>query len=191
MLSLIRDTNTWPKWNSFCPACSISPKKPKGSGDGDGGAEGESEHEMRSGKEGWLEQGSVASIDVFMNGDGLVKGRRKSREQGVIVTAIHALDDGRVGYRIAWKSTGWSHWQMHSERVMEFVDDGNGGTEYACWETFGGILASVIKATYGGTLVERFGDYARDMRGWFEKNGGQGVKANGFTNGAPVANGSA
>ena len=55
---------------------------------------------------------------------------------------------------------------------MEFVEielEGGGkGTEFSCWETFGGVLAPVVKATHGGTLVERFGDYQRDVKAFLE-----------------------
>jgi hypothetical protein len=108
-----------------------------------------------------------------MSGDGLIPDRKRSRTQGVIITVVSPLNEaGRKGYRIAWKSTGYSHWQLHSERVMEFLeialDDGKIGTEYSCWETFGGLLGPVVKSTFGNQLVDRFGDYARDVRGYFE-----------------------
>ena len=105
--------------------------------------------------------------------------KKKSRDQGIIVTQLGLLSDetGRTGYVIAWKSTAYRHWQMHCERVMEFVEiDGGAGTEYVCWETFGGLLGSVVKATVGGQLVERFGDYTRDLKGFVEGMQGQGVE---------------
>jgi hypothetical protein len=49
--------------------------------------------------------------------------------------------------------------------------ENDGGTDYACWETFGGLLGSVVKATYGHQLVERFGDYARDVKRFVEGMG--------------------
>lgn len=112
-----------------------------------------------------------------MSGDGLVPGTKKSRDQGIVITTLRKLEgEEGEGYRIAWKSTGWSHWQLHSERVMDFKADGRGGTEYVCWETFGGLLAVAVKGMVGGTLVERFGDYARDVKGFLEggKAGGKG-----------------
>lgn len=125
---------------------------------------------------------TVAVIDVFMNGDGLVQGKKKSREQGIVVTILERFEDQekRKGLRIAWKSTGWAHWQMHSERVMEFVETEDGGTEYSCWETFGGVLGSVVKRMVGEQLVDRFGDYARDVKKFVE--GGK-KKENGVANG--------
>lgn len=126
-----------------------------------------------TGKEGWLEIGTVAVIDVFMNGDGLVEGKKKSRVQEIVVTVLERIEaeGGKKGVRIAWKGTGWSHWQLHSERVMDFVETEDGGTEYSCWETFGGVLGSAVKTTVGGQLVDRFGDYARDVKEFLEGGG--------------------
>lgn len=96
----------------------------------------------------------------------------------MVVTVLSPLPststtEGKKGYRLAWKGTGFSHWQLHSERVMEFISidlgEGKGeGTEFNCWETFAGIMAPVVKATYGGTLAERFGDYQRDVKAFLE-----------------------
>ena len=167
VLNLVRDTKGWPKWNSFCPRGVITSKskakskvKEESFGGGDEG-------------EGWLEKGTEAVVDIFMSGDGLVKGRRRSRTQAILITVLERIDDEkdgvkRSGYRIAWKSTGWAHWQLHSERIMEFVAREEGGTDYACWETFGGMLGPVVKRMVGSTIVERFGDYARDVKGFLE-----------------------
>ena len=118
-----------------------------------------------------------------MEGDGLEEERRqrKSRNQGIVVTRLERLGEnegeGEKGYRIAWKSTGYSHWQLHSERVMVFLErEGGRATEYVCWETFGGVLGSVVKAMVGGQLVDRFGDYARDVKGFAEARGSRLVE---------------
>lgn len=108
-----------------------------------------------------------------MSGDGLIPGRKRTRTQGIEVTVLSPIDEnGKKGFRLAWKGTGFSHWQLHSERVMEFIEidlaNGEQGTEFTCWETFAGVLAPVVKATYGNTLVERFGDYQRDVKAYLE-----------------------
>ncbi len=114
-------------------------------------------------------------IDVFMNGDGLVEGGVRSRKQEIHCTLLEKIEDegeGKRGYRIAWKSAGWSHWQLHSERVMEFIEvdvDGKIETDYSCWETFGGMMGSTVKFTVGSQLIDRFGDYARDVKEFLEK----------------------
>ena len=94
-----------------------------------------------------------------------------------IAPSSTSTSPSKTGYRLAWKGTGWSHWQLHSERVMEFVEleleNGEIGTEFSCWETFGGVLGPVVKATVGGTLVERFGDYQRDVKTYLENGKGE------------------
>jgi hypothetical protein len=91
----------------------------------------------------------------------------------MVVTVLSPINENeKQGFRLAWKGTGFSHWQLHSERVMEFIEieleNGEHGTEFSCWETFAGVLAPVVKATYGSTLVERFGDYQRDVKAYLE-----------------------
>lgn len=164
VFTLIRDTKNWNKWNTFCPSVTLSPKSPP--------PQPSSDPNIPTGNPGYLELGTIGTIDVFMNGDGLVPGRKRSRTQGIIVTSLSAIvptsESPKEGYRLSWKSTGFSHWQLHSERVMEFLaitlENGEPGTEFSCWETFGGVLSSLVKATYGHTLVERFGDYQRDVK---------------------------
>lgn len=122
-LHLIQDTNSWKEWNSFCPHCVI--EKGKGKLDGE-------RVEGRREEEGWLESGSVATIDVYLNGDGLLEGRKRSRTQGVVITRVEDFDeecgegqegrDGRrKGYRIAWKSTGWAHWVCFSSPLFDIT----------------------------------------------------------------------
>lgn len=45
-------------------------------------------------------------------------------------------------------------------------------------ETFGGAMALVLKWTVGPTLVDRLGDYGRDIKDFIEKNEGGGVVNN-------------
>jgi len=174
VLSLVRDTTTWPSWNTFCPTCTISPQTSP--------SPPSTDPNLVSGKAHWLDLGTVAVVDVFMNGDGLVPGTKRSRTQGLCITRLEKIEEeGKKGYRIAWKGTGWSHWQLHSERVMEFIEcelDGAGmGTDYVCWETFGGVLGVMVKTAVGSQLVDRFGDYSRDIRNYFllqaERDGGK------------------
>jgi hypothetical protein len=179
VLSLVRDTNTWPQWNSFCPAAVISPRKypvPECE-----------DINLPTGKEGWLEVGSEVTIDVHLSGDGLVEGSKRSRTQAIVITKLERIsEENKKGYRIAWKAVGFSHWQLHSERVMEMIEvEGGSKTDYVCWESmsldsmskkytnsttaFGGMLGSMVKMMVGAQLVDRFGDYSSDLRNYFEQ----------------------
>lgn len=166
VLNAVRDTTTWATWNTFCPSCTFgAAKKPAQ-------APAAEQPELGS-REKWLEPGSVCQITYSMIGDAA----KSSGQQGVEVTVLRALtperDDGKDGFTIAWISTGRRHWQLHSERIMEFVDDGEGGCLYACWETFGGVLGTAVKAVVGGQLRDRFGDYAKDVKGFVEQSNGR------------------
>lgn len=145
VMNLVRDVDGWPRWNSFCPHGKITSRDEK--------------VKSAPGEESWLKIGDKVKFDVHMSGDGLNPAKKRSREQEVEVTFMEEIvggeEDGSLigpevwrseyqkedarkgkkGWRIAWKSHGFSHWQMHSERVMEFYEDGQGGTEYLCWET--------------------------------------------------------
>lgn len=154
-LSLIRDTKRWGEWNSFCPKCIVKPRAAKGKESDEANGKGGSEDEdgkWLEGEEldGWLKVGTEMTFDTFLNGDGLVEGRKRSRTTTVVVTRIEKMSgsldpspreevDGKPGkgYRIAWKNLDYAHWQLRSERVMEFVevqmDDGKIRTRYACW----------------------------------------------------------
>ena len=179
VLNLIRDTSTWLEWNSFCPRCEINNKSTK--------ANSEIDPDIPTGQEGWLDAGTTATIDVHMSGDGLTPGKKRTRTQSVFVTYIDALplsssteksdainQENKRGYRICWKATGLGSF-LYSERVFELLecrlDEAGGitGTDFTCYETFGGVLAITVKLTYGSTLVERFGDYSRDVREYFSK----------------------
>ncbi|KAH9220232.1 hypothetical protein DL95DRAFT_456764 [Leptodontidium sp. 2 PMI_412] len=187
VLSTIRDTGTWPHWNGFTPFFTFSPFPPSSLSPKTKSSNPESD--IPAGKEGWLNLGSQGSMSVYMSGNGLVSGAKKSRMQDMVVTVLEPLsssttstspssspssqlpEKNRKGYRIAWKALGYAHWQLHSERVTELTeidegDEGRKGTEYVCWETFGGVLAPVVKLAVGGTLRERFGEYAAGLRGF-------------------------
>jgi len=197
VLSAIRDTKTWSQWNGFTPLftfkSSLSPESTSQSTPES--RTGDSDPALVTGKPGWLDLGSEGDMTVFMNGDGLVEGSKKSREQGMIITVLEPLttplassqdsaqnQTRKKGYRIAWKSVGYAKWQLHSERVTELVEvdegsEGRKGTEYVCWETFGGVLAPVVRLAVGGTLRERFGEYAEGLRGFCGEGTGKGVES--------------
>ncbi|KAI1112148.1 hypothetical protein F5Y14DRAFT_278876 [Nemania sp. NC0429] len=89
------------------------------------------------------------------------------------VTALEAFDDGEVrGYRVAWKAVGMPSFLLRSERVQEFVEhvlpDGAVETRYACWETFGGVLAYLVPR---GQLESGFGRWMDGLKKVVEEAG--------------------
>ncbi|KAH8809090.1 hypothetical protein F5884DRAFT_794442 [Xylogone sp. PMI_703] len=196
LLNAVRDVSTWPEWNTFCPEgriiSSSSSASPSSTDNDQQPRLGKNDHP------GWLETGSTCDLLVYMSGDMNRGGSRHQevRVTGiwkledceeiaipeeklsyeVSSTAVFDSVSGerrkRKGFRIAWMACGWREWQMRSERVMEFEEvlgeDGEVKTLYTCWETFGGVLGVAVKLAVGSALVERFGDYARDLKGFVE-----------------------
>lgn len=118
------------------------------------------------------------TFDVYMDGSGLAP-KKAPRVQRAVVTTLEPLplDGDKRGYIIAWKANEWTDWTLRTERVMEFVEykmeDGTIGTAYENWETFGGMLARFVRSNYGEQLVDRFGDYSRDLQGEVMKRMGE------------------
>jgi len=78
-------------------------------------------------------------------------------------------DDGRKGYLVAWKGLGYPDWSLRTERVQEFIELPDIGTEYKTWETMGGVLARVVKRMVGEELVGLFEGWGESLAGWSEQ----------------------
>ncbi|EON98780.1 putative polyketide cyclase dehydrase protein [Phaeoacremonium minimum UCRPA7] len=83
-------------------------------------------------------------------------------------TMLEPFPGERKGWRLAWKPTSFPEWFMRSERIQEVVDDGNGGTEYTCWETFYGPFSPVIRMVVGAKLCKGFEGWAEGMKKFAE-----------------------
>ena len=59
---------------------------------------------------------------------------------------------------------------LRADRVQEIVET-QGGCEYVTWESFGGLMAPVVRLAVGGGLVDRFSDQGRDLKAWCEGDG--------------------
>lgn len=199
LLNAVRDVSTWPEWNTFCPEGKISDSA-KESKEGVESGQSEWDHPVwlnpgshcdllvcMSGDKTGSTRRQVVEVTGIWKLEACdelpVPEDRFSPElssASIFPVPSSENQEGtakrvRKGYRIAWASSGWSHWQLHSERVMEFEElPGEGEAEvrtvYTCWETFGGLLGGTVKFTVGNTLVARFGDYSRDLKGYVEKS---------------------
>ncbi|TDZ29484.1 hypothetical protein C8035_v005476 [Colletotrichum spinosum] len=81
---------------------------------------------------------------------------------------------GRKGYRVAWKTTGWTPppFLLKAERVHEFLESEDGtGTEYRCYETFFGPLAPVVRYTMLGQLEAAFTAWMEGLKCFVETGG--------------------
>ncbi|CAL3962859.1 unnamed protein product [Diplocarpon coronariae] len=180
VLSTIRNTSTWKEWNGFTPTITFKPRSSPS-------PPPPSAPDIPTGNDGWLELGTRGDMDVFMSGDGLQAGAKRTQAQGMEVSVLTAIDgkgdgDARKGFRIAWLGVGYAHWQLHTERVTELTEDeqhGVAGTRYECWETFAGVLAPIVKFAVGGALVSRFGEYAAGLGRYCARGPGEGEDARG------------
>lgn len=148
ILDAVLDLVSYPKWNTFVPYAKVTSTPSLSSNN---------HSDTR------LQVGTALKFDVYMKGPGTAR-----RDSHVLITIIEELNDGRNGYRVAWKALGWSAWALRGERVQEIVDLGSGKTEYKTWETFGGPLAYVIWAFYKEDLISRFRDWSNDLKGYVE-----------------------
>lgn len=147
IFNAILDLDSYSKWNTFVPRATVISTTSSTSNESD----------TR------LQVGTALKFDVYMKGPGT--GRTESDE---LVTIIEELNDGRSGYRVAWKALGWSTWSLRAERVQEIVDLGSGETQYKTWETFGGPLAYVIRGLYREDLISRFLDCSNGLKLYVE-----------------------
>ncbi|KAI8633622.1 hypothetical protein F5Y19DRAFT_470863 [Xylariaceae sp. FL1651] len=152
-LEKVLDLSGYPEWNTFIPKASVASAAPTPTGEDSLAPE----LQTLAARPGYAAPGAKLRFDAVMSPGA------SPRKVDIEVTFLEAFevssggDAGkkRRGYRVAWKATGMPHFLLHSERVQEFVEgattsssaDGSvetTTTEYACWETFGGVLGYVL-----------------------------------------------
>ncbi|KAF9869344.1 hypothetical protein CkaCkLH20_13182 [Colletotrichum karsti] len=92
----------------------------------------------------------------------------------VITTTAGGEHKGLKGYRVAWKTTGYTPptFLLRAERVHEFLEtEDGGGTEYRCYETFYGPLAHIVKLTLVGQLEAAFTAWMDGLKRFVESGG--------------------
>ena len=163
--SAILDASSWGEWNSFVPKIEVTePGTAVPYPDG---------LSMPAGGQ-WVKHGDKFTMQVNMFGlplsslhESKIARLQQSKE---IVTYIEALDpakeEAREGYRICWKLEGGFAGLVRADRVQECVALEDGGCEWSTWESFGGSLGMgmMLRLALGGKLVERFGDWGRDLK---------------------------
>jgi hypothetical protein len=103
-----------------------------------------------------------------------LKATSSGRPTPVEVSVLERIndEDGRKGWRVAWKTRptlGLPSWMLRAERVQEFVEvesEEGGGmeTEYVCWETFYGTIAGITRLVVGGKLPAAFEGWNGGLR---------------------------
>ncbi|KFY63380.1 hypothetical protein V496_03992 [Pseudogymnoascus sp. VKM F-4515 (FW-2607)] len=160
VLRALLDTASWASWNTFIPAAEIHSRGtpvPSLAGSAD-----------------LLGIGAKFTMCVNMSGKseaerGPVEKLRKSNELlSLVEELVPEREEGRKGWRMAWNADG--HFMLRGDRVQEIVETDE-GCEYVTWESFGGMMAPVIRLAVGAALVDRFADQGRDLKAWCEGEG--------------------
>lgn len=161
VFTVLVDHTRWPEWNRFVPKLTVTSSPPPAEASPDAGA---LETLIRRDDDStYLDRDTRMDFDV--NLDPLDPNSSSTTKTSIQVTLLEPYDHaGRKGWRIAWKPTGYPGIVLRGERVQEFVDDGNGGTEYTCWETMYGLLAPVVRLATGAKLEKCFQCWAEDLK---------------------------
>lgn len=170
----------WPAWNRFVRRATILSAPAPSSSDSSDSPEAPSSASALeaaiASDDGsrYIKQGTTMTFEVHMDPDNA----HKSISQDMEVTLLEPLRDDATrpprGWRVAWKGTTVPQLMLRSERVQEFFDDGEGGTEYTCWETMSGPLAPFIRWTLGKSLEKGFEAWAVDLKARAEEAANKG-----------------
>ena len=96
-----------------------------------------------------------------------------------MTTLDELYEPDRSGYKVVWLGKGYPSWLLRSERVHlihcrvgakeERKKEERGETTYDVFETFSRPLAWPVKLLVGGTLVDRFGQWNEELKGFVER----------------------
>ncbi|KAI1841321.1 hypothetical protein JX265_007919 [Neoarthrinium moseri] len=145
----------YPSWNTFIPRASIT--------------EAPSTVQLDPDLQRFAEAPQHAYPGVKMRFEAVMTPGKAPTSTDLEVTVLEPIvKEGCKGYRVAWKMLGMPHFLLHTERVQEFVQetnsDGSVETQYYCWETFGGLLAYLMKYTLGGQLEDGFNRWMNGLK---------------------------
>ncbi|KAG8166836.1 hypothetical protein KVR01_002525 [Diaporthe batatas] len=161
VFTVLLDHTKWPEWNRFIPKLTVTSSPPPA--DPSPGAAALEALIQRDDGSTYLKRDTRMVFDVNLNPSDPNSG--STNKTSIQVTLLEPYDHaGRKGWRIAWKPTDYPAMVLRGERVQEFVDDGNGGTEYTCWETMYGLLGPVVRLATGAKLEKCFQCWAEDLK---------------------------
>lgn len=174
--------STWPEWNRFVRRVTVSSAPPPAAEPSSDACALETAIAKDDGKR-YIKKGTLMTFQVHLDPDN-EKSYTKQNMEVTLLEPFDAQNKKKKGWRVAWKGTSIPGLLLRTERVQEFVDDGQGGTEYTCWETMYGPLAPVVRMTTGKSLEKGFEAWGVDLKGRAEKiakegGGGAAVAAGG------------
>jgi len=154
VLTAYLDTTTWPNWNTYNPTARISQHPSAFPSDFQ-----DSDLIDLCSRPDMLYPGVQFTKSHAEGTYGAPKPGQKENQETIEIVAVEALQtpDGRKGYRIVWKLSGWTDILMKSRRVLEFVETAPGAqtTEYDSFTEIGGLLAWPVKWFMGSEKLEK------------------------------------
>jgi hypothetical protein len=189
-LQVCLDTAAYQEWNRFVPWVTIT-KQPSGQAESTTLQKGTRfifHVDMNVRQPGRIEPFTAPPKEALTTTDELIVTRLgpvdetadQDREVNAVAKRIFT-EYGMAGeerrktrLRVAWGFSGegsksWPSWVLRTERVHEFhlveLEDGRSATDYLCWETFGGVLAPVLRVVVGTKVRNGFGAWMSGMKG--------------------------
>lgn len=151
--SAILDHAAYSEWNTWIPRCTVESPSPSS-------ANNTAENSPFNDPQ-YIQPGAKLTIEVHLD----PARSWTTTNQNLEVTVLEPYDHSSAnGWRVAWKATSHPSYLLRAERVQEMVDDGHGGTEYTCWETMYGPLASVVRLATGAMLEKGFQRFGADLK---------------------------
>lgn len=197
VFTVLLDHRQYPSWNRFVRLVTVTSPPPSAPEADDGapapGADSTALETalLRDDGSRYLRKGMRMTFAVHLDPDS----DRLATGQGMEVTLLEPFEDAAAtdaaaaaapgrGWRVAWRGTTMPAVVLRTERVQELVDDGRGGTEYTCWETFYGPAAPVTRWATGRLLQKGFRCWTEDLKARSEKIAAEGPQAAAAAGGA-------
>ncbi|KAI0125267.1 hypothetical protein BJ170DRAFT_686131 [Xylariales sp. AK1849] len=145
-LEIMLDPATYPSWNKWVPRVVVVVDADAAPSASSSTAPASLAHVAS--KPGQILPETKFYMEVHMNPDSA-----SFNKTDLVVTALEDFErDGRKGLRVAWKTQG-DPWYLRAERVQEFLETADGGSEYRSYETFFGPLTWAVKTFVGRQLL--------------------------------------
>lgn len=182
LLAVMLDTRTYARWNAFCPGARVT-HQPRSTSPLPACLRGSPAVDAIANLPWTLRDGTAFAMDVCLDPTNQSK---KTSMPNLEVSHLeqflrpatpssHGEDtsgDGRVGVRLAWRIRGKvANLLTRSERVQEFVVDPAepAVTEYVCWETYYGALATGMRHMYGRQIKEDYSAWMDGLKAFAEE----------------------
>jgi hypothetical protein len=146
------DTSTWADWNTFVPSVTIN-KRPSTSSE---------TVDTR------LQKDMALSFHVNMTSTMTTTSKELVTQVDKVPSTLQPGQTTRVIWIMDNKSSMTPRFLLSAERVNEIEDLGDGTCVYRSWETFGGILAHIVKWKFEQTLQKNFQDWVVGLQQYIQ-----------------------